>query len=224
MVKRKIMKKKREALRMRMLQKRSYSWPAQETQSELLWRMWETARNESIAAQQMMQSSISWSMAALAALVAAISFLSLTTVPLDLASLVAWLAILFVGVLSGNYYLMEAKRMMRAGRFALELEKQARLRGLARLEEGYLWEHHLKKLRYLHNYKITAVATMFAMILAQAVPFLIFQTERLQLGSLSFSPWILPVGGGLSLFALLALDYKSFKKMLDERWGHVWEL
>lgn len=204
--------------------KRFYFLMARSSQDELLWRMWETARKESIAAQQMMQTSISWSLAAITALVLAISFLSDTDLAPGLIRLVGWFAILFLGALSGSQYLMEAKRMVRAGRFAFELEKRARLKDFKRLDEACFWEHHLKDLRLLLNYKTTAAAAILALFIAQAAPFLIYPTERLYLGRFSFFPWILPIAGAFCLMVFYVLDYTHFKKNLDKKWGKDWDV
>lgn len=184
--------------------------------------MWQTARDESIAAQQMMQTVASWSMAALAAVVAAISFLATTSLSADWVRLVGWAAIFFLGALGGTQYMQEAKRMLRAGRFAFETEKLAASKGWSQLPEKYLWEHHLQGLRFIVNYDVTAAAAILALLVAQAVPFLIYPAAALYIGPFGFWPYWVPILGAAFLLVYFVVDYRLFRRQLAGRWGPGW--
>jgi len=179
-----------------------------------LWQMYETARTESVSAQQMMHSVIYWSMTAASVLIAAVTFLrqvpELTLLPWATA-LVSWLTFFVVGMLGGTQYISEAGRMMRAGYYARLVEGELTLRGAEMPPAIEMWEHYLthKGNRLLGGYRVSGAAVVVALATAQLVPFVVFTDH----GPLDPGWWMLFPGVGTLMVVLsVVLQYRIYKQ------------
>jgi len=186
---------------------------------DALWRMYETARAESISAQQMMQQVIYWTMTAGTLLVAAVSFLrgvDELSVPKWVVPIVAWGAIFLVGWLGGTQYISEAGRMMRAGCFARKIENKLLARTGSSIEASLLWETYLAAPgnRLLAAFRISGVASILFLAMAQAVPFMVFDDH----GPLGKCKWLLfPAVGIPVILVSVYLQYRHYKSQFPAR-------
>ena len=180
---------------------------------DVLWRMYETARAESISSQQMMQQVIYWTMTAGTLLIAAVGFLR-GVVELSVEEwviqIVSWGFIFLVGLLGGTQYISEAGRMMRAGYFVRKIEDKLLAKPGFSLDASFLWETHLTTSgnRLLAAYRISGVATILVLAMAQTVPFMVYDDR----GPLEPWLWLLfPIIGIPVILGSVFWQYKHYK-------------
>ena len=168
------------------------------TDWDVLWRMYETARAESISAQQMMQQVIYWTMTAASLFIAAVTLLrGLNDLGLDsyIVQLTMWAVSLCIGLLGGTQYVSELGRMMRAGSFARSIERAWLESRCVDAKEDQLWETYLAQRdnRLRGAGVVSALATILALGIAQSVPFLVYSDH----GPLAGPIWMLFPGAGV---------------------------
>lgn len=191
-----------------------------------LWQMYSTARAESIAAQQMMESVISWGMAAAAALVAGMGFLiqltpnqpspNIIKIDHDYIQLIGWFFITFVGMIESSEYMTQTGRMLRAGYFARQIEKKL-IRMIGRFPDDMAWETFLsrKDRRLFPGYWITGGGTIMLLTCAQFAPFLLYPSgQRADIFSQKgweFPWWEFPVIGTIFVILMCVIQFSVYR-------------
>jgi hypothetical protein len=179
---------------------------------QALWQMYETVRNESISAQQMLHSVIYWSMTAGSVLIAAVAFLRQAPwLAFDpwIVQVFMWFVMFMVGLLAGTQYISEAGRMMRAGFYAQLVEEELHRLGAGTPASLNMWETYLKnpQNRLLVAYRLSGFAAILVLAGAQLVPFLFYKDH----GRLGWWWLAFPIGGAVLIFIAVVWQYRLYK-------------
>lgn len=193
--------------------------PSSTNESDLqaaLWQMYSTARAESLAAQQMMESVISWGMAAAAGLIAGMGFLTQTTINKsnigdDYIQLIAWFFISFVGMIEASEYMTQTGRLLRAGYFARQIEKKL-ITMIGNLPDEMAWETFLsrKDRRLFPGYSFTGGGTILLLAGAQFAPFLLYPSDQ-RMDLFSEEWWEFPVVGTIGIILMCLIQFYNYQ-------------
>lgn len=181
-----------------------------------LWQMYSTARQESLSAQQMMESVISWGMAAAAALIAGMAFLTQPTfngkIDDNVIQLICWFFVSFVGMIEASEYMTQTGRMLRAGYFARQIERKI-VKMIGRFPSDMAWEIFLsnKKRRLFPGYYFTGGGTILLLAGAQFAPFLLYPEDK-RLSIFSQKWWEFPVVGTISIVLMCLVQFSIYQR------------
>lgn len=181
-----------------------------------LWQMYSTVRQESLSAQQMMESVISWGMAAAAALIAGMAFLTQPTfngkIDDNVIQLICWFFVSFVGMIEASEYMTQTGRMLRAGYFARQLERKI-IKMIGRFPPDMAWEIFLsnKKRRLFPGYYFTGGGTILLLAGAQFAPFLLYPEDK-RLNIFSQQWWEFPVVGTISIILMCLVQFSIYQR------------
>ena len=182
-----------------------------------IWQMYNTARAESIAAQQMMESVISWSMVAAGALVAGIGII-MQYLPRDpiRIQLIGWFFIGSIGMIGASEYMAQVWRMLRAGYFARQIEKRVLDTLGDALPPDLAWETFLsrRKGRLFLGYGFTGGSTIILLITSQFMPFLLYHLNQRVLMQYW---WTLLVVGTIAIFSMCFIQFFVYKNRFPTR-------
>lgn len=179
------------------------------------WRIYASVRDESIAAQQMMQAMVSWAMVAASAVIAGMGFMMQYVKAPNRVQLLGWSIIALIGFLGASEYMTQTGRMMRAGWFARRLEQLLSVANVPLPAEA-MWETFLTERghRLVPGYWLTALATIGLLAAAQFVPFLVYAPADRMLGG---SWWALPAAGAAVVFLSAVIQYLIYRHRFPPR-------